>query len=245
MSDFYFTASPMNVAIRYTVMALENYMTNYHNSKRPFFLVGYEQGAVILYEALRQSPKITAQKGLLAAYFFGIPGITSERIKKDFKKNHLVPAKGRLDLGVVVIINSRMPNTPIEETYSTPGGYVINPLNWCTDETIGENAQHEGAVFYKRHERFFKDRFEEIPLFCGAVIDPDNALINILLEKPQSAKEQEERDILFRELILNEKSLYSNAWGIFAKNIASNAYERTQKYLFIMNVLKSSDVQED
>ena len=246
LTDFYFTNTPMNVAIRFTVQALQNYMANYHKAKRPFFLVGCEQGAVILYEALRQCPKITADQGLLAVYLFGIPGLTAERIRKDFKKNNLVPAMGRLDLGVVAVINTRMPDIPLEETYCTQGGYVINPLNWSTDETIGSRDQHLGAVFYKRQEKFLKNRVVETPHFCSAEIDTENALINIFdLPKGETEKRQKELENEFKELILHEQALFSNAWGIFAKNISANAIERTQKYLFIKRVLKPSDLQED
>lgn len=246
MPDFYFTNTPLNVAIRFTVKALQSYMTNYHKAKRPFFLLGYEQGAVILYEALRQCPEITADQGLLAVYLFGIPGLTTERIKKDFKKNHLVPAKGRLDLGVIAVINTRMPHIPLEETYCTPGGYVINPLNWCTDETKGTRDQHEGAVFYKRSEKFLKNRIVEPQHFCSAQIDLENALINID-ELPMSKNEngQQELENYVSELVLHEQELFTNAWGIFSRNIASNALERTQKYLFIKRVLKPSDLQEN
>ncbi len=247
MTEFYFTNSPLNVAIRYTANALQYYMDNYHKKNRPFFLVGYEQGAVILYEALRQCPKITPNTGMLAVYLCGIPGITPERISKDFKKNHLVPAQGRLDLGVIAIINTRMPDIPLEETYFTPGGYVINPINWRTDATKGDRADHAGAVFYKRSERHLKNRVVESPHFCSSEIDLENALINIFFDYSEeiSDKERKKLEEEIKVSVLPEQALFSNAWGIFAKNISTNAYERTQKYLFIKNVLKSSDVQED
>ena len=246
LTEFNLKDSSLSLAIRYTVKALQNYMGNYHKTKRPFFLVGYEQGAVILYEALRQCPNLNLDNGMVAAYFLGIPGITEERIKKDFKKHNLVPAKGHLDLGVVVIVNTRMPDTPIEETYSTPGGYVINPLNWCTDDTIASRELNEGAVFYKRSEKFIKNRPTLSPNFCSAEIDLENALVNIFdLPKGENEKQQVKIEAELKELLLNEKCLHSNAWGVFAKNIASNAYARTQHYLFRNKVLPPADKLKD
>ena len=139
-----------------------------------------------------------------------------------------------------------MPNTPLEETYCTPGGYVINPINWCTDATIGDVERHEGAVFYKRTEQYLQNRIIEWPKFCSTEIDLENALINIFeLPTADTEEDQIKLDKELKALVLPEKALFSNAWGIFAKNIASNAYERTQKFLFMKNVLKASDVQED
>ncbi|MBR4674995.1 MAG: DUF3089 domain-containing protein [Victivallales bacterium] len=224
---------PLSLAIENTVMALRYYMSHYHKPGSPFFLIGNGQGAVILYEAFKQCYEIKPSKGFIAAYFFGLPGLSAERITKDFKKHGIRPATGRDDLGVIAIINTQLPDTPLQETFGKPGCYVINPLNWRTDDTPASRELNEGAIFYKRTEKYLTQRSQTTPYYCGATVDPENGVIKIT--------ELPERSL---DLNLEERAFQSNIWGLYGKNIALNAGERVKKYFFNKKILRYSDAQE-
>lgn len=231
--NFSFKDGPLAIAVNYTVMALRYYMSHYHKPGRPFFLIGNGQGAVILYEAFKQCPEIKPFNGFVAAYFFGMPGISSERITRDFKKHSIRPATGRDDLGVIAVINTQLPDTPLQETFGSPGSYVINPLNWCTDDTPASRELNEGAVFYKRSEKYLSQRSQTIPYYCGATVDPENGVIKIT-ELPDGAL----------DLQLEERAFQSNIWGLFAKSITLNAGDRVKKYLFNKKISRYSNIEE-
>ncbi len=221
VNDLSFADAPLALAIDFTVMALRYYMSHYHPDGRPFFLIGNEQGAVILYEAFKQCHEIKPSNGFLAAYFFGLPGISSNHISRDFRKHGIHPAQCRDDLGVIAICNTQLPGASLEDTFGGPGCFAINPLNWRTDDTPASRELNEGAVLYKRSERFLSQRSQTIPYYCGATVDPENGVVKIT-ELPDDAL----------DLQLHERAFQSNIWGLFGKSIALNAGERVKKYYF-------------
>ena len=176
--DIDWSSTPLATAIDHTVDALK-YFIKIRSCARPIIIIGHGQGALLLYEAMKKCPDISPKNGFVAAYLFGIPGITPERILKDFGSRGIIPAKGRDETGVIAICNLRTPATDLENTFALPGGAAINPINWRTDETPASPKEHTGAVFYNRQESNPTRRIKVRPAFCGAVVDTKNALVNL------------------------------------------------------------------
>ncbi len=81
-----------------TMAALQYYLRN-ENHGRPFVLLGHSQGSMNLYCALKEMLEISPEKGFVAAYFAGLPGITEEKINRDFAERDIVPGKNPDDIG--------------------------------------------------------------------------------------------------------------------------------------------------
>ena len=105
--NFAYRKSGLEPAIRHTVMALKYYLKHYNpGGGRPYVIIGQGQGAVVLYEAMKEVADVTPAKGFAAAYFQGLPGVTAETIHQDFHFHGIVPASGRYDFGVIVLFNT-------------------------------------------------------------------------------------------------------------------------------------------
>ena len=219
----------LNAAIEYTVEALKWYI-GIKDSKHPFILLGHGQGALILYEAMKRCSAVKPGNGFVAAYFFGLPGVTPERIIDDFGGRGIKPATDRDDPSVVAVCNIRVPGCKPEETFALRGGAVINPINWHTTALPTSPQEHPGAVFFDRTEVNPSKQVVVHPKFCGAVVDPENALVNVT---QMSAKVK---------LPLAPRSYRSQLWGMFALCVSRNARDRVRVYKFERKGLKLPDV---
>ena len=209
---------PLAPAIRHTVLALKYYMKHY-NDGRPFILIGHEQGAVVLYEALKQVSDISPQNGCAAVYFQGLPGITVERLRKDLGSRGFAPAAGRYDFGAVVVTNTCLPG---EKPAPAPDACVINPLNWRLDTTPASRKENPESIFYIRNS----GKSRRIPNYCGAAADPEKGVV-MLTDIPAKPR-----------LELRGHVFPSDVWGIFAGSVSRNAGERIREYLFRRNLKK-------
>ncbi len=218
---FDFSLTQLENAIQYTEVALKHYIERYNKDKHPFILIGHEQGAVILYEAMKRCQDVRPANGFVIAYFQGLPGMTLERIAQDFKKRNTVAALGRYDINAIAVTNTRLPDQPVDETYGRPGGYSINPLNWRTDSTPATPEQNVGfRPFYTKLPPYMAGS-----LHCGATADPETGTL-LLSDLPQTPQ------IEFRE-----DAFHSDAWCLFSANLRDNAAERVQKFLFMRKEL--------
>ena len=224
-----FADSPLAPAIEDVVEALRYYLKHCNHVGQPFILYGVEQGAVILYEAMKQCSDITPKNGFIAAYFLGIPEITAERIEHDFGSRGIRPAKGFNDVGVVAVCNTRLPGEPLENTFGGPGRYVINPLNWRTDDDPAEPAENRGSVFLTQGGGPLAAKVRTIPRFCGAAVDPENGVVNITHISPPYQWQ------------LRERAFRSEVWGLFAVNIRQNAEDRVHMYILRQRGMKNPD----
>ena len=212
--NFAYRKSGLEPAIRHTVMALKYYLKHYNpGGGRPYVIIGQGQGAVVLYEAMKEVADVTPAKGFAAAYFQGLPGVTAETIHQDFHFRGIVPASGRYDFGVIVLFNTSLPG---ENAMPASGTCVINPLNWRTDAQPAAADQNPGSTFCLRPG----GRLRQIPRFCGATVDPEKGLV-LLTGVPERPKFQ-----------LGEQAFPSDAWGVFSASISRNAGERIREYLF-------------
>ena len=91
-------------------------------------------------------------------------------MRMDFEGRGIVPAQRADDFSVIVGWNSQSVDA-VNPIYSTPNGYVINPLNWRTDETPAAAADNIGSVFYCYREINPRRRHGRKANLCGAVID--------------------------------------------------------------------------
>ena len=201
--------------------ALNIYFGHYNTCGHPVVFYGHEQGGLVLYEAMKRCRKVNAGNGFVAGYFFGVPGVTREEIKSDFGGRGIKPAKRRDGVGVMVFCNIRTPGEPLEHTLATPKGAVINPLNWRTDATPADRSINPEAVFFDRKQQNPLLKVKKVPRFCGAVVDPENGLVN-LTGVPKDCK--------FK---LNEGIPFSDAWGLFSKCVSRNADERVAMFRFL------------
>ena len=220
--------TPLAPAIEDAVEALRYYLKHCNHVGQPFILYGAGQGAVILYEAMKQCSDITPKNGFIAAYFLGIPDITAERIEHDFGSRGIKPARKFNDVGVIAVCNTRLPGEPLEKTFGGPGQYVINPLNWRTDETPAEPEENLGAVLPDSGGPR-SGSFKTIPRFCGAAVDPENGVVNVThIEPPYKWR-------------LGEREFRSDVWGLFAVNIRENAEDRVRMYILRQRGMKNPD----
>jgi len=211
--DFSFRGGPLEPAIRHTVLALEHYLKHFNPDGRPFILIGQEQGAVILYEAMKRVSDISPKNGFAAAYFLGMPGVTKEKVLDDFGSRGIAPASGRYDFGVLVFCNTRLPGDPPGTEH---GGCAINPLNWRVDATPAAARENPGSTFLLRSSGLPRI----VEHFCGATVDPERGVV-LLTDLPEKVRWE-----------LRESAFPSDAWGLFARSISRNAGERICEFLF-------------
>ena len=209
--------SDFRAAIDCTVEALLYYMSIKSDS-RPFILLGHGQGALILYEAMKRCSAVKPSNGFVAAYFFGIPGITPERIDDDFGGRGIKAAKDDSEIGVVAVCNIRLPGDKLENTFASRGGAVINPINWRTDAVPAAADEHAGAVFYNPNEVNPREQVKIRPAFCGAVADPENGLVELTKLPPNSAE------------FIYSRQFGSELWGVFGMCVSRNANIRVRMY---------------
>lgn len=173
----------MRVGAADAVAAFRHYMKHWNNG-RPYVLFGHSQGSVNLYEVMRECHGISAGSGFVAAYLLGMPNMTEARILRDFASRGIKPAMRSDDVAVIVGWNTQSDDAE-NPIYSTPGGYVINPLNWRTDETPATAWDNIGSVFYHYHEINPRLRHERKKNLCGAVVDKARGVL--VVDLPSNA----------------------------------------------------------
>ena len=226
--DFKWSKTPLDSAIGYTVEALEWYL-KMKDADQPFILEAHGQGALILYEAMKRCSGVKPENGFVAAYFFGLPGITVERIEKDFGGRGIKPATDSDGVGVIAVCNIRIPGSKPEESFALRGGAVINPINWRTDATPALPKEHPGAVFHNRAEIHPDRQIIVRPRFCGAVVDTENALVNLTHLPPKINPP------------LGTRRVGTQVWGVFGMCVSRNASDRVRIYKFRHKGLKLPD----
>lgn len=217
--------TPLAAPIEYTAEAL-GLLLSQKSSEQPLVLLGYGQGALILYEAMKLCTELTPEKGFVAAYLFGIPWITPEKILADFGARGIRPAAGRDDVGVIAVCNILPPGEKLENTFAMVGGAVINPINWRTDATPAPPKEHLGAVFYNHNEINPARRISVRPRFCGAVVDTEHSLVRITHLKPN------------KDLSLAPRKFKTELPGAFGMCISCNAMDRVRMFKFLVKGLK-------
>ena len=210
----------LEVGMQDAVDAFRYYLAHW-NQGRPYVLFGHSQGARNLYDVMKRCPELSESNGFVAAYLLGLPATTPERINADFAGRGIGPATGEHDLSVIAGWNTQTPDAD-SHVYSTPGGFVINPLNWRTDEVPGTAAENIGAVFYDYQEIDPARRHARKPNFCGAVINQAKGVIEVDLPS---------NSIWDAHGYVEMGVLHMNDFWFFAENMISNASVRVDAWL--------------
>ena len=186
------------------------------NPDRPFVLAGFSQGSEILLRLMKNcltTPEL--QDRLVAAYAIGWR--LTARECADYPQ--LRPAQGKHDLGVIVSFNSEAED--VQQSLPVPFGVktlAINPLNWRTDSVPASADQNLGACFTD-YSGGVKD---EIPLFCGAYLDPRRGTLKVTGISP------EQYPPLLSLFAPGVYHVYD--YQFFYRNLQQNVHERIEAY---------------
>ena len=135
-----------------TRTAFAYFMKFFHTPGMPFILIGHSQGASDLYELLRSSPEITPESGFAAAYLAGLPKKTAAEVERDFAGRGIRLGTGADDTGVILTWNTVAEDAG-ENIFTVPGGAVINPVNWKTDDTPADLSESQETAYYYVSEK--------------------------------------------------------------------------------------------
>ena len=197
--------------------ALEFYLEKFHAPGHPFVLMAEGKAADLLYEVMQKTSDITIKNGFIAAYLPDMQPKTADQIVDDFYWKGLKGASAADDYGVIITWNSCINNEAMENSDVFQGAYMINPLNWKTDDTPGTPQENIKSVFYMPEHKNLFWRKVEVNNFCGAVINTEKGVLE--LNCPVALLH-----------IVNGR-YNNNCISIFAGNIAENAKKRTDALL--------------
>lgn len=205
--------------IQDTIMALRFYLENYQKEEQPFIMLGHGQGALYLYEALKYCREIEPDMGFIAAYLINGQNLSVEQIEDDFFWRDIKVARGEFDSGVIIMWRIKPLWADVDSPPASDGGYIINPLNWQTDDAEAAAELNLGANIFDAKAKV-ADQIRQIPGFCGARINPQTAYLEL------SIPEQ------FQYIVEAPNNLNLNGFGFFAYNIIQNAERRVRTYKF-------------
>ena len=180
---------------------------------RPFLLLGHSQGAMDLFQMMKEDfddPGIASN--LVAAYLIG----TAVRPGDLEGSPHLKLAAGETDTGVIVAYNTEAPGAAASP-FTGPGTRGINPLNWRTDGEPASRSLHLGAVFFDGEGRVARDE----PGFCGAVLHEDRGALVVDLADAEDYGAPE---------LMGEGVLHMNDLYFFYRNLEHNARRRVAAF---------------
>lgn len=180
---------------------------------RPFLLLGHSQGAMDLFQMMKEDfddPGIASN--LVAAYLIGMVILPGDLEGAP----HLKPAAGGTDTGVIVTYNTEAPGAGASP-FTGPGTWGINPLNWRTDGEPASRTLHLGAVFFDGDGRVARDE----PGFCGAVLDEARGALVVDLADAGAYGAPE---------LMGEGVLHMNDLYFFYRNLEHNARRRVAAF---------------
>ena len=142
----------LQYGIEDTKTAFRYFMKFFHKPGMPYILIGHSQGASDLYELLRASPEITPESGFAAAYLAGLPKKTAAEVERDFAGREIRLGTGADDTGVILTWNT-VEEDAGDNIFTVPGGAVINPVNWKTDDTPADLSESQETAYYYVSEK--------------------------------------------------------------------------------------------
>lgn len=142
----------LQYGIEDTKTAFLYFMKYFHKPGMPYILIGHSQGATDLYELLRATPEITPESGFAAAYLAGLPKKTAAEVERDFAGRDIRLGTGADDTGVILVWNTIAKDAG-DNLFTVPGGAVINPVNWKTDDTPADLSESQAAGYYYVSEK--------------------------------------------------------------------------------------------
>ena len=202
---------PMQKSFDDVKNAFQYYLT-YLNQGRPFILFGHSQGAMALFNLMKETFNQPFSKNMIAAYLIGGPGMNIDLKKYPWLKF----AQEETDIGVIVTWNTQAADA-IDDLFALPGTPGINPLNWKTDSTLAEPELNLGTVYFDDNGNIKED----IPHLTGAVLNPENGALIVSPPNP----EQYENELLGTHVY------HIGDISIFYRNLEANARKRMDVFL--------------
>ena len=102
--------------------------------------------------------------------------------QKDFLWRDIKVAQGEFDSGVLIMWRINPLWTNEDQPHNSNGGYIINPLNWRTDDTVATADLNLGANIFDSKAKI-ANQVRHIPGFCGARINPETASLELSIAK--------------------------------------------------------------
>ncbi len=165
----------LQYGIEDTKTAFRYFLKFFHTPGMPYILIGHSQGASDLYELLRSAPEITPESGFAAAYLAGLPKKTAEEIDRDFAGRGIRRGKSADDTGVILTWNTIAQDAG-ENIFTVPGGAMINPVNWKTDDTPADLSESLATGYYYVSEKEPAGTFRA-SLLNGIHADPERGAV--------------------------------------------------------------------
>ena len=205
-----------------TVAAFRYYIKHFNpGGRRPYILMGHSQGAIDLYELLKQAPEISPARGFVAAYLAGLPKVTVKQIESDLGGKGIIPARDEGSTGVVIVWNTQLAGAK-NPFFTGPGTYGINPVNWRTDSFKSDKKQHKGMVLFdhrKLKQVTFVTRDGKAPVCTAKLSDNGGLIVEDVPEKALKLYSGFGKGVLHA----------ADIW-LFAGNIVENARLRVRLY---------------
>ena len=221
--------SPLWPSIKHTIEAFDYYFKHFHSNGRPYILFGQGQGALVLYEVLREMKQISPEDGFVAAYLSGLPPKMREDILLDFEGRDIRPAESDFDISVIITWYPVLNFAPVPEC-ALKNAYQMNPVNWKTDSTPAPSDANIRAIFYNCLASGIK-KLHQVNNPCSAVIDPN---IGCLRFTPDFTNPE-----LWSVLHFDDNQFHADKHSLFLGNIAENAFTRAKEYKFKYNWRKT------
>ncbi|MBP5271802.1 MAG: DUF3089 domain-containing protein [Clostridia bacterium] len=130
---------------RTDVYAALDYYFEHYNNGRPYILAGHSQGACLIVYVLTEYMKLHPEyyDRMVDAYCVGF-GMSAEQLAEN---PHIKPAAGPDDTGVFLSWNTEGPENVGQHNFViVPNAYIINPLNWKTDDTPAKATPENKAL---------------------------------------------------------------------------------------------------
>lgn len=205
----------LQYGIEDTKTAFQYFMKYFHKPGMPYILIGHSQGASDLYELLRTTPEITQESGFAAAYLAGLPKKTAAEIGQDFADREIRLGRGADDTGVILVWNTIAKDAG-DNMFTEPGGAVVNPVNWKTDDTPADLSESPATGHYYVSEKEPAGTFKASLLDCIHADPARGALIvNLPGDSPYDASAQ-----------MGEGIFHANDIFFFAEFLRDNMVRR-------------------
>ncbi|MBP2133237.1 hypothetical protein J2128_001158 [Methanomicrobium sp. W14] len=203
------------------IRAFDYFLRNFNRGERPVILAAHSQGSVRVVELSKAGELLAGDaeslKRLVCAYTIGY-SITP----LDLKVNPLIRiSEGRDDTGCFVLYNTISDEEGKEKEGPTiiPGTFVVNPLNWKTDDTFAPASMNLGACFFKHEHQKTPDRYSG---FAAAQI-AGSALVITDIKNPE---ELPATSVTFPKGVYH---MYD--YAIFYENLRKNVADRISAYM--------------
>ncbi len=152
--------------------SFEYYLENL-SENRSFILAGYSYGAEFVYRLIEDYMGDEDLEGaMVVAYAIGWP-LEVSRVEAN---HNLMPARSMRDVGVIVTYDCEakgVESTNIFDRYTK--SYVINPINWKTDETLASNYSNLGSCFFDEDGNMIREEKE----LCGCYVEPKRGSLKV------------------------------------------------------------------